>query len=591
MGLVAELRQRKLVQWTLAYVAGAFAVLQGVDIVAQRFAWPESITRALIIASVVGFFVTLLLAWYHGERGAQRVSGTELLLLALLLAIGGALLWKFAPGAAGTAPSAAEAALAGVDRRSIAVLPFDNMSGDKDNQYFSDGISEEILNVLAQLPGLKVAARTSSFSFRGGSKEIPQIARELQVRMVLEGSVRKQGDQVRITAQLIDAGNGFHVWSQTYDRKLEDIFAIQDVIARAIAAELKLKLDDTPRPASARAVDAQAYALYLKGMQKWQARGEANLLEADRLFRAALARDPKFPRAWSGLALTQAVLPEWSDVRREQAYPVASDAAERALALDPDQPEPYAVLSSIATAELRMDTSFALMERALAVSPSYATGYQWLSEQLADDGRLDEAMRAMEKGFALDPKSLVIRNGLANIRFNQGQYDEAIAQCAVILARQPDWANCRLIRFVSALIRHDHAGARAELRIMAAPRGEQARRFAERTMDALEGKSDADVVAAHLLAAPDGYLDSTAVSPFSPLETTLWFMALGRNDEAIRSLERYSDYLPHIVRGLVFSAPIAPLRCEPRFLALAQRLQVPASRRATLCRSHPGITP
>ena len=184
------------------------------------------------------------------------------------------------------------------DAHAVAVLPFENMSGDKDNEYFSDGISEEILNVLAQTPGLKVAARTASFSFKGKSMDVPAIAHALKVRMVLEGSVRKQGDRVRITAQLIDASNGFHVWSQTYDRQLKHVFAIQDEIAHAITQQLQAELSDhhaTHATASTQGV--AAYELYLKGLALWQKREEKNLRAADVDFRAALARDPKFAKA------------------------------------------------------------------------------------------------------------------------------------------------------------------------------------------------------------------------------------------------------------------------------------------------------
>ena len=240
---IARLKQRKLVQWALAYVAASFALIQVLDVVAQRFAWPDQLERILILALAVGFFAVIVLAWYHGERGAQRVSSTEIVILALLLAIGGGLLWRLArnapavpaPGASVAENSKAAANGVSADRKSIAVLPFINMSGDKDNEYFSDGVAEEILNVLARTPALHVAARTSSFSFQGKGMEIPAIARALNVRMVLEGSVRKQGDRVRIAAQLIDAATDDEVWSQTYDRELKDIFAIQDEIANPSA--------------------------------------------------------------------------------------------------------------------------------------------------------------------------------------------------------------------------------------------------------------------------------------------------------------------------------------------------------------------
>jgi hypothetical protein len=186
-----RLKQRKLVQWAIAYVAAAFGLLQGIDIIASRFGWPDAIQRTLIIAFCTGFFVVLVLAWYHGERGAQRATGTELLIIVMLLACGGVFVWRFAPASdrsgnkAGAIPNDS----------SIAVLPFLDMSQTRDQGYFSDGISEELLNLLAKIPQLKVAARTSSFSFKDKGLDIPEIARQLGVANVLEGSVRKSGDQ------------------------------------------------------------------------------------------------------------------------------------------------------------------------------------------------------------------------------------------------------------------------------------------------------------------------------------------------------------------------------------------------------------
>src|SRR5690348_1909734 len=218
-GFLARLKQRKLVQWAIAYVAFAFALLQGVDIVAQRFGWPDQVEKLLILVLAIGFVVVLVLAWYHGERGAQKVSGTEIVILALLLAIGGGLLWRFerATPAMAIPDSVAGATSSGlrvasvpihaqanpIPAKSIAVLPFVNMSGDAKNDYFSDGITEEILDALAQVPNLKVAARTSAFAFKGKAEDLRKVGEVLDVATVLEGSVQKSGDEVRITAQLI----------------------------------------------------------------------------------------------------------------------------------------------------------------------------------------------------------------------------------------------------------------------------------------------------------------------------------------------------------------------------------------------------
>ena len=233
MGKVEEflrrLKERKLVQWTLAYCAGAFALLQGVDIVSQRFGWPEQIERFLIVALGIGFFVALVLAWYHGDRGTQRMSGAELSILALLLAIGGGILWRVASTARmpEVVPTTASASLGAA---STAVLPFVNMSADKANEYFSDGMTETLLNRLAQVPQLKVAARTSSFSFKGTNTDVRRIGAQLGVASLVEGSVQQAGDTLRITAQLVRA-------SHRHDRRIFERYAQHGQVGIRIHAD------------------------------------------------------------------------------------------------------------------------------------------------------------------------------------------------------------------------------------------------------------------------------------------------------------------------------------------------------------------
>ena len=288
MSLYAELQQRKVIKVGAAYLVAGWLAVQAASIGFPAFEAPGWALRVFIFIVLLGFPVALVLAWMlvvtpQGVQVEKAPFGNK-----RILAIAAALAALAIGWCLRGMPATREA---GEDLRSIAVLPFVNMSGEEDNEYFSDGISEEILNVLARTPDLRVAARTSSFAYKGQAREIPDIARDLEVRMVLEGSVRRQGERVRITAQLIDASNGFHLWSQTYDRELKDIFAIQDEIAQAIAKELDLKMggapgsSTAPEPASTPATDLAAYDLYLKGLTLWQARGAANLYEAERLFR------------------------------------------------------------------------------------------------------------------------------------------------------------------------------------------------------------------------------------------------------------------------------------------------------------------
>jgi TolB-like protein len=310
-----RLRQRKIVQWALTYAAAAFALIQVLDVVAQRFGWPEVLERSLIVALAIGFFIVLVLAWYHGERGAQRVTGTELLILALLLAIGGAGMWKFSASPATTAAAATGSAVVGgsatIPHKSIAVLPFTDLSPGHDQEYFSDGMAEEILGALAKIKDLKVAGRTSSFSFKGKNEDLRVIGKALAVAHVLEGSVRKQGDRVRVTAQLIQAEDGYHMWSETYDGDLRDVFELQERIARAIVGQLQVVLqgDQQQRLVPVATVNTEAYSLYLQASGIFSRREGPRLPEAIAELEQALKLDPKFARAHSRLAAIHAIEP------------------------------------------------------------------------------------------------------------------------------------------------------------------------------------------------------------------------------------------------------------------------------------------
>ena len=270
-----RLKERKLVQWGVAYVAAAFALLQGVDIVAQQFGWPEGVRRGITLALVVGFFVALVLAWYHGERGAQRMTGTELLILALLLALGGGFLWRFAsasrePAATSASPAARASSplpAVPVPEKSIAVLPFENLSSDKENAFFTDGVQDEILTDLAKVADLKVISRTSVMQYReAAARNLRKIGEELGVAHLLEGSVQRASGKVRVNAQLIDARTDAHLWAQTYDRDLADVFAIQSEIAQTIAGQLQAKLSPNEQKAIEQppTTDLAAHDLYLR---------------------------------------------------------------------------------------------------------------------------------------------------------------------------------------------------------------------------------------------------------------------------------------------------------------------------------------
>jgi TolB-like protein/Tfp pilus assembly protein PilF len=581
MSLLAELQRRKVFKVGAAYLVIGWLLIQIATTVAPQLNIPDWAPRLITLVVLLGFPLALLLAWIieatpegvridRGTVGNKRVIAT----CAILAAAAIGWYWKTRP-----VTSSAD-----VDLRSVAVLPFVNMSDDKGNEYFSDGISEEILNVLARVPELHVAARTSSFSFKGEKKEVPEIARELKVRMVLEGSVRKQADRVRITAQLIDAGNGFHLWSDTYDRRLEDIFAIQDEIAHAIAEQLRVKLAPAGSGTAPNGTtDLQAYELYLKGISLWQARGGDNLRAAEETFRAALKRDPKFAKAWAGVALAHSILPDWVGESPSTAYPPALDAAEHALALDPNLPEPYVVLGYMAAMELRFPTANAMFERASALAPSHATAHHWHSNSFTYQGNFDAALAEIRQAVSFDPKSAVIRSDYVSLLLSMNRPDEAVAVCEGILRDVPNYFACSLLHFDIALINKDVAAARAALEPLAALRGPEAIRLAQAQLDALDGKGDVQAVAMQVADLPDTVNDATGLSPLNVYDNLLWMLAIGRDDLAAQRFVRSAAFEPGYIRYIAYDPHFDRLHCDDRVQELLRSMNVDETHVAASC--------
>jgi TolB-like protein/Tfp pilus assembly protein PilF len=437
-----RLKQRKVVQWSLAYVAGAFALLQGIDIVAQQFGWPENVPRGITLALVVGFFVTLVLSWYHSERGAQRVSGTEFCILVLLVLLGGFLLWRFATNSQAPGVSVNAVAPVVIPQKSIAVLPFENLSDDKQNAYFADGIQDEILTRLAKIGELKVISRTSTKRFKSAPGNVREIAQQLGVVHLLEGSVQKSKDQVRVNVQLINATNDSHVWAETYDRTLNDIFAVEGEIAMRVAETLQAKLTGSTKLllASRPTENSEAHELYLLG-KYYHARGtETDYRQSIGYYKNAINLDGNYASAYTALATAWINLARkflsGSDAR--QAYEHAGIATDTALSLAPNLADAHATrglllestdfdwkeaeLAYRRALELEPNDSGAkgslagllaslghpeqaveLTKQALVADPLYASYYNRLSLFLSGLGRLDEAEQAINKAISLEP--------------------------------------------------------------------------------------------------------------------------------------------------------------------------------------------
>jgi TolB-like protein len=435
-----RLKKRKLVQWGLAYIAAGFALLQGIDIVAQQFGWPEGVRRGITLTLVIGFFITLVLAWYHGERGAQRVSGAELLILSSLFAVGGGLIWKFTAASHGTVMTSAATTPIVAPEKSIAVLPFENLSSDKENGYFAEGIQDEILTRLAKVADLKVISRTSTQRFKAVPSDLRDIAKQLGVMNILEGSVQKSSDQVRINVQLINAITDAHLWAESYDRKLTDIFAVESEVAKTIADILQIKLTGSELSAmSGRPTqDPLAQDLLVQGRHFLALRRDENLPRAIEFFHQAIGRDPNYAAAYAGLSEALILLPRYTGAYPSETRPQSRVAALKALELNPNLAEAHNALAKIA---MDYDVDFAEatreFKRAIALNPNYAGAHHWFSGTLESQGQFAEAIAESKLGTELDPFSAVNLVDQGRIYGSARRFPEAKAVFEKALAIDP----------------------------------------------------------------------------------------------------------------------------------------------------------
>jgi TolB-like protein/Flp pilus assembly protein TadD len=345
---------------------------------------------------------------------------------------------------------------------SIAVLPFTDMSPARDQEYFSDGISEELLNLLAQVPQLQVTARTSSFSFKGKNIAIPEIAKRLHVRHVLEGSVRKAGNTVRITAQLIDASTDTHIWSQTYDRTLDDVFKVQDEIAADVVRQLKVKILDAPP--RVRETTPEAYAFYLQAVQMARKRSRDGYVQSDSLLRRVQSADPHYAAAWSLLASNLINEVTIGQQTPEQGFRLAREAALRALEIDPEFARAHASLGSIAIFQNDLPAAAEHFQRALELDPTDLFVLGNSSAVLKSLGRLDDAIALDEAVVLRDPVNTNWSFNLAAAQNWAGRYDQAIVSLRTVLSLSPEFGGAHLVLGESLLGKGDAAGALAEIR-------------------------------------------------------------------------------------------------------------------------------
>ena len=584
-GFFQRLKQRKLVQWTLAYVAAAFALLQGIDIVAQRFGWPEQTMRFVIIALTVGLFVTLVLAWYHGERGAQRVTGTELLILTLVLAVGGGFLWHFASGGREAVTKAfpdekTTATVSTIPEKSIAVLPFENLSSDKENAYFVAGIQDEILTRLAKIGALKVISRSSTQQYQSNPGNLREVAQLLGVAHILEGSVQKVGPLVHVNVQLIKAATDEHVWAESYDRTLDNIFGVEGEIARLVAEALHAKLTGAEVKVLAErpTTNPAAYDAYLRGQaQSRQADDEAGDKAAQASFEEAVRLDPLFAAAWAALARTHSLLffhydatparradaertlnealrlqPDLAETQLARAYlqywvhrdyPGALEMMQQLRTSWPNNVEVLEVMALISARLGRWKESLDYMQQSMALNPKdLSTRLELLDLALATrDFAL--VMRLVDEGLQTWPGNSSLLGYKAFAFQARGQLDEAQPILAGVKFNPADLDSGGLALMYQTLLRHDPAGAAKFLDTYPRAGGEKSPKFLPywASIQELAGRKDdaratftrvRDTVEPLLKTQPDnpGYLGILAFV----------LTKLDQRDEALKIVDQFA---------------------------------------------------
>ena len=436
MSFVAELKRRNVLKVGAAYLVVAWLLIQVVATLAPQLQLPDWAPRLITLALLVGFPIAIVMAWVF-ERAPDGLKvepapfgNKRLFAIAGMLAVA-AVGWYLK----GQSPLPADAGGAADGPRSVAVLPFANLSGDAEQEFFSDGMTEELLNVLAKIPTLKVAARTSVFEFKDKGGDVREIGAKLGVSHIVEGSVRRDGPQVRVTAQLIRVADGFHVWSETYDRELKGVFALQDEIARRIAEQLRGSLAVGAAPAARVGIDPEAYDAYLKARVSYRARRNLPLVIAQ--LENAVMRAPEFAAAWASLSLAREVA-YWTTTPLQrialgEALPQMRAAAERAAALDPAAAITLHALGNVARGEHRYAEAERLYLRAIEAEPTYADVREDHAELLFSVGRDEDSLAAARELVTMEPMVEIFWFRIADLAATldrQDLLDEAVAHMA-----------------------------------------------------------------------------------------------------------------------------------------------------------------
>jgi len=463
LSFLSELKRRNVIRVGTAYVVGSWLLIQVAETLFPLFGFDETPARIVVIVLAIGFVPALVFSWVFEwtPEGLVREEETDhagpvvaasakrldrIIMVVLALAVGYFAFDKFVLSDIREAAIARQARQEGrsegiaesIGDTSVAVLPFANMSPDPEQDFFADGVTEEILNILARVPKLHVTARTSSFFFKGKDLPVAEIAQALNVRHILQGSIRKSGNRVRVSAQLIDTGSDTEMWANTYDRDLQDVFEIQDDVASSIAAALSDTFQGLTRKPVSRSDNLAAFEAYRTGRLLWWRRSPKDLHEAIEYFKKAIVQDPGFAPAYAAIADTWLLLASYGEANIMAARDEALPMIEKALSIDPDCAETYAAQGLAALQMGDKDAAEASLRRAIKIDENYIPAYNWLSIVLGDLGRIQEQGAILQAALAKDPLNEVLTTNYASNLQSRGNSADAKQQIEGLLRLQPD---------------------------------------------------------------------------------------------------------------------------------------------------------
>ena len=586
----AELKRRNVYKVAVAYAIVGWLVVQISSTVLPTFHAPEWVVQTLVVLVALGFPIAVVIAWAFEltPEGLKRTEDVDratekrgkshawIYVVAVGAAISIALFLLGRYTATNTASAARTEAVTGssIPQKSIAVLPFDNLSRDPDNAFFAEGVQDEILTRLAKVADLKVIARTSTQKFKSAPADLRDVAKQLDVTNILEGSVQKVNDQVRVNVQLINALTNAHLWAEIYDRKLSDIFAVQSDIAKTVADTLQAKLTGSEKQmiAAQSTNDTAAYELYHKGRALWERRSGDNIPKAIAFFEQAIARDPNYALAYAGLSNADILLPFFAGADRREAYSKAKEAALKALRLDPNLAEAHLALGKVLFfSEIDLAGAMREYKRAIELKPNDATAHHWFgNDTLSALGRSEEAIAEVRRAVELDPLSPVINADLGTTFFYAHRYDDSARQLRKTLEIDPTFFYAHFNLGIVLQVTDDLAGAIAEYEkakqlnddLLMSTMCAAAKAQAGDKDAALRMLSDLDKISQHREVV--GYLRA------------LLYLNLNNKAEALRWLEQgFQERDGSNISWIKVDPLLDSLHGDPRFEALVQKVVAP----------------